>query len=172
MKLPKPEIYVIYTGRRKTGPESISFAGEFFPGQECCVDIEIKMIYDGKKGDVISQYVEFMRVFDEQVKIYGLVEKAVRETIRICRDRNVLKKYLENRESEVVDIMVTLFSQEEVWDMRERSIRREVAEEVAIKTTIEDGKEYSVPRQDILEKLKRKFGLSEADAYKMLELYW
>lgn len=130
LELPKPEIYVIYTGKRRTKPESISFAHEFFHGQKCCLDIEVKMIYDGKKGDVISQYVEFTRIFDEQVKMYGLVEKAVRETICICRDRNVLKSYLERRESEVVDIMITLFSQEEVWDMRERSIRREAAEEV------------------------------------------
>lgn len=67
-----------------------------------------------------------------------------------------------------MDIMITLFSQEEVWDMRERSIRREVA----IKTTVEDGQEYGATRQDVLKKLKCKFGLSETDAQKMLELYW
>lgn len=127
--LPKPEIYVIYTGNRKTKPESISLAEEFFPGEECCLDVKIRMIYDGKKGDIINQYVTFTKIFDEQVKKYGLVEKAVRETIRICRDRNVLKKYLDGRESEVVDIMITLFSEEEIWDMQIRSVRREAAEE-------------------------------------------
>ena len=64
--------------------------------------------------------------------------------------------------------MITLFSQEEVWDMRERSTRREVA----IKTTVEAGQDYGVSRQDVLRKLKRKFELSESDAQKMLELYW
>lgn len=48
--LPKPEIYVIFTGSRKKRPESISFAEEFFPGEECCLDVKIRMIYDGKKG--------------------------------------------------------------------------------------------------------------------------
>ncbi len=132
--LPKPEIYVIYTGSRKKRPESISFAEEFFPREECCLDVKINMIYDGKKGDIISQYVTFTKIFDEQVKKYGLVEKAVRETIRICRDRNVLKKYLEGRESEVVDIMITLFSQEEVWDMQIRSERKKAAEKAAVET--------------------------------------
>ena len=125
--LPKPEIYVIYTGSRKKRPESISFAEEFFPEEECCLDVKINMIYDGKKGDIINQYVTFTKIFDEQVKKYGLVEEAVRETIRICRDRNILKKYLEGRESEVVDIMFTLFSQEEVWDMQMRSKEKETA---------------------------------------------
>lgn len=67
-----------------------------------------------------------------------------------------------------MDIMITLFSQEEVWDMRERSIRQEVA----IKTMVKDGQEYGATRQNVLKKLKCKFGLSETDAQKMLELYW
>ena len=36
------------------------------------------------------------------------------ETIRICKDRNVLKEYLENREKEVVDMMMTLFDDEQI----------------------------------------------------------
>lgn len=128
LKLPKPELYVIYTGKRKKRPEYISYAEEFFHEQECCVDIKVKMIYDGKAGDIINQYVSFTKVFDDQVKTYGLTEKTVRETIRICMSRNILKKYLESRESEVVDIMLTLFSQEEVWDMQVRSKQKEAAE--------------------------------------------
>ena len=149
--LPKPEIYVIYTGSRKKRPESISFAEEFFSGQECCLDVKINMIYDGKKGDIINQYVTFTKIFDEQVKKYGLVEEAVRETIRICRDRNILKKYLEGREREVVDIMIT---------------------ETAIKTTIVDGRDYGIPMEDIVMKLRCKYELSEMDAKKKIELYW
>ena len=128
LKLPKPELYVIYTGNRKKRPEYISYAEEFFSEQECCVDIKVKMIYDGKAGDIINQYVSFTKVFDDQVKTYGLTEKTVRETIRICMSRNILKKYLESRESEVVDIMLTLFSQKEVWDMQVRSKQKEAAE--------------------------------------------
>ncbi len=46
--IPKPELYVIYTGDRKTQPE-------------------------------------------------GRTKTAVRETIRICKDSNVLKEYLESK---------------------------------------------------------------------------
>lgn len=166
--LPKPEIYVIFTGSRKKRPESISFADEFFPGEECCLDVKIRMIYDGKKGDIINQYVTFTKIFDEQVKKYGLVEKAVRETIRICRDRNVLKRYLERRESEVVDIMLTLFSQEEVWDMHVRSERKEAA----IKTTIEDSKYFGATKQDTVLRLREKFNIPQDEADEMIKEYW
>lgn len=37
---------------------------------------------------------------------------AVTKTIRICKDRNVLKEYLLEREKEVVTIMVSLLDEE------------------------------------------------------------
>ena len=77
------------------------------------------MIYDGTvseetgEGDIINQYVIFTKVCNEQVKLYGRTKKAILETIRICKDRNVLKEYLESREKEVVDIMMVLYDEEE-----------------------------------------------------------
>ena len=43
------------------------------------------------------------------------MKKAILESILICKDRNVLKEYLENREQEVVDIMMTLFDDEQIF---------------------------------------------------------
>ena len=112
MILPKPELYVIYTGERKERPEWISLSEEFFPGQDCFVDVKVRMLYDGKKGDILNQYVTFTKIYNEQVKQQGRTREAVLETIRICKDRKILKEYLEGREKEVVDIMMTLFDQE------------------------------------------------------------
>ena len=36
------------------------------------------------------------------------------EAIRICKDRNVLSEYLGRKESEVVDIMMVLYDEEEI----------------------------------------------------------
>ena len=103
---------MIYTGERSERPEWISLSEEFFPGQDCFVDVKVKMLYDGKKGDILNQYVTFTKIYNEQVKKYGRTRKAVLETIHICKDSNILKEYLKNREKEVVDIMMTLFDQE------------------------------------------------------------
>ena len=112
MSLPKPELYVIYTGERKERPEWIFLSEEFFPGQECFVDVKVRMLYDGKEGDILNQYVTFTKIYNEQVKEYGRTKEAVLETIRICKNRKILKEYLESREKEVVDIMMALFDQE------------------------------------------------------------
>ncbi len=114
VKMPMPEIYVIFTGERKTRPSEISLSQEFFGGKDCGIDVKVKMIYDGKEGDIINQYVIFTKVCNEQMKKYGRTRKAVLEAIRICKDRNVLSEYLSSKESEVVDIMMVLYDEEEI----------------------------------------------------------
>ena len=114
VQIPMPELYVIYTGDRKTKPSEISLSKEFFAGKECCLDVKVKMIYDGKEGDIINQYVLFTKVCNEQIALYGRTQKSILEAIRICKDRNVLREYLESREKEVVDIMMVLYDNEEI----------------------------------------------------------
>ena len=48
------------------------------------------------------------------MKLYGRSKKAIVEAIRICKDKNVLKEYLESKESEVLDIMIVLYDEEEI----------------------------------------------------------
>lgn len=113
MELPKPEIYVIFTGERKNHPEYISLKDEFWGG-DAVVDAKIKVIYDGQPGDIINQYVTFTRVTNDQMKKYGRTQKAAEETIRICINEDVLADYLIEKEVEVMDIMTALFDEEEV----------------------------------------------------------
>ena len=70
--------------------------------------------YGEGEGDIITQYVMFCKVLKEQVKLHGMTRKALRETIRLCKDLGVLREYLEKREVEVMDIMTMLFDQETV----------------------------------------------------------
>ena len=114
IRLPKPEMYVIYTGDRKERPEYISLAEEFFGGQNVFLDAKVKVLYGSDEGDIISQYVTFTKVYDEQRKLHGRTRKAVTETIRICKDKNVLKEYLEEREKEVENIMLAMYDEQEI----------------------------------------------------------
>lgn len=110
--VPRPELYVIYTGDRKTRPEWIRLSEEFFEGNKEFLEVNVKVLYGEGKDDIISQYVDFTKVYNEQVKLHGKTREAVLETIRICKDRNVLKEYLSGREKEVISIMMGLFDQE------------------------------------------------------------
>ena len=134
LKMPAPELYVIYTGARKSGPGEISLSEEFFDGKETCLDVKVKMIYDGKEGDIINQYVRFTKVCNEQVSLYGRTRKAIKETIRICKDSDVLREYLENKEQEVLDMLMELYDQEEVLKSYVQSEKYEAVEEAAKET--------------------------------------
>lgn len=131
LKMPKPELYVIYTGNKKERPEEISFSEEFFGGEDICIDVKAKIIYDGREDDIIHQYVTFTKVCQEQVSIHGRTRKAIQEAIRISKDRNVLKEYLENKEKEVVNMMMELYDQEEVMRSYVRSKEHDTKVETA-----------------------------------------
>ncbi len=134
LKMPKPEIYVIYVGDRKTRPEEISLSEEFFEGKDICIDVRVKMIYDGKNGDIINQYVVFTKICNEQVAVHGRTREAVQEAIRICKERNVLKEYLSSREKEVVDMLMELYDEQEVIRSYVESEKYEVENATKIAT--------------------------------------
>lgn len=132
IKLPRPELYVIYTGDRKERTEYISLADEFFEGQKTFLDAKIKVLYGSGQGDIISQYVTFTKVYDEQRKLHGRTRKAVTETIRICKDKNVLKEYLEEREKEVENIMLAMYDEKEILREYIESERYDTEKEMAV----------------------------------------
>lgn len=132
IRLPKPEMYVIYTGDRKERPEYISLAEEFFGGQNVFLDAKIKVLYGSDESDIISQYVTFTKVYDEQRKLHGRTRKAVTETIRICKDKNVLKEYLEEREKEVENIMLAMYDEKEILLEYIESERYDTEKEMAV----------------------------------------
>ena len=132
IKLPRPELYVIYTGDRKERTEYISLADEFFEGQKTFLDAKIKVLYGSGQGDIISQYVTFTKVYDEQRKLHGRARKAVTETIRICKDKNVLKEYLEEREKEVENIMLAMYDEKEILLEYIESERYDTEKEMAV----------------------------------------
>jgi len=114
VKMPKPELYIIYTGNKGRKPDTITLSKEFFDGADIDIEIRAKVIYESATEDIINQYIIFCKVFDEQKKLYGMTEQTVKETIRICKDRNILKEYLISREKEVVTIMMSLFDDEQI----------------------------------------------------------
>ena len=131
VNMPTPELYVIFTGERKNIPDTISLSKEFFDGAKIAIDAELKVLYQENEKDIIGQYIIFSKVYNEQRKLYGSTKQAVTETIRICKDRNVLRQYLLDREKEVVTIMMSLFDEEEIMKTFIKSERNEAAQESA-----------------------------------------
>ena len=162
IKLPKVEAYVVYTGGKEDCPETLSLNDLYWDGDEnYAINVRVKVIRDGRRGDIINQYVGFVKVLNEQVKIHGKTTKAIEETIRICKERNILREYLQKREPEVKRIMITLFSQEQIQEYYGEEKRREGWEEARAefgKREAEFGK-----REAEFDKREAEFGKREAE---------
>lgn len=127
--LPKPELYVIYTGERKDKKSVLSLSEEFFDGaKDLQLDIKVKMLYGGER-DIISQYVDFAKVCNDQVQKYGYTRKTIEEILRICIDKDVLAQYLRERKVEIMDIMTALFNEDEVFRRYSMRVQKELMQQ-------------------------------------------
>lgn len=131
-------------GDRKTRPEWIRLSDEFFEGNKKFLEVNVKVLYGEGKDDIISQYVDFTKVYNEQVKLHGKTRKAVLETIRICKDRNVLREYLSGREKEVINIMMGLFDQEKAIEQFGNEKKEEGRAEGRLEGRLEGKKEAAI----------------------------
>lgn len=168
VEIPKPELYVVYTGTHKNLPEYLTLQDDFFGGEDISVNARVKVISSSGSDDIINQYIIFTQVLDEQVKIHGREIIAVEETIRICKDRNVLKEYLESREKEVISIMEALYNEQEVMDRYIASREKESEIKATVKAYHRFGRNISEAIEDII----AQFGLSETSAEAKAKQYW
>ena len=110
VKLPKPELYVVYTGDDKKAPETVSFSDDYFDG-DSPIDLKVKIL--SKVDTTISgQYIGFCKVYNEQKKLFGNTLKCIEETIRICLEKGYLPNYLSEHREEVITMMSELFDEQ------------------------------------------------------------
>ena len=109
VKLPTPELYVIYSGPIRK-PDVISLSEDFFGGSP---DIELKVHVLSEVDDTLpGQYIGFCKVFDEQRKLHSDGLTVAKETYRICIEKGYLSEFMKVHEREVIDMMYELFDEE------------------------------------------------------------
>ena len=72
VRMPKPELYVIFTGNKGRKSDKILLSEEFFNGADIDIEVKAKVIYESYTDDIINQYIIFCKVFNEQTKQHGL----------------------------------------------------------------------------------------------------
>ena len=169
--VPKPEFYVVYTGERKTRPKTINLADQFFEGKASGIDVTVNVLY-GETDDIIGEYVTFTKVYNEQCKIHGRTEQAVRETIRICKDTNVLKEYLESREKEVIDMMVTLFDEEKIMKAHDKTILEKGISQGVVEGIVKMCKRYNGTILEAIDQVMEELDYNEETATREVKKYW
>ena len=173
VEIPRPELYVVYTGDRKEIPEALYLSG-LYQGAGSA-EVEVKVLRDDGTGDILDQYVRFCKIADEQREKYGLTQQAIDETIRICIAENVLAPFLASRQKEVLEIMVTLFDQEKIAEIHDYNVAkaaRQEGREEGIRAMVSTLRSMSVEQKQIAQKLVEQFGLLPQAAEEKVKQYW
>lgn len=181
VEIPRPELYVVYTGDRKEIPETLRLS-DLYQGAGSA-EVEVKVLRDDGTGDILDQYVRFCKIADEQREKYGLTQQAIDETIRICIAENVLAPFLASRQKEVLEIMVTLFDQEKIAEIHDYNVAkaarqeghqlgREEGREEGIRAVVGTLRSMSVEQKQIAQKLVEQFGLLPQAAEEKVKQYW
>lgn len=117
----------------------------------------------------MDQYILFCKIFDEQKAMYPDDKPlAVRETIRICIERDILKEYLLSRREEVATIMLTFLDQQAAMNEMVENEKRKAMIQATIETYQEVGKNFA----DVIALLAEKFGLTESASKRFVNQYW
>lgn len=122
--MPIPELYVLYTGRKKIKEKVLSLNKEYF-NNKAPIDLKVKVIVNAKKNSILYQYIEFSKVTDSLIQKHGYKKATAEKIVNSCIKKNILKEYLNDRKKEVVDIMGILFDQ----DIITRNYENEIFEE-------------------------------------------
>ena len=162
VKLPKPELYVLYTGNKVIKEKEISFKKEFF-NNKCPVDIRIKVITIKNSSKILKEYIKFTKVLDKNNKEYGYTKKSITETIKYCIEHKILKEYLKEYKKEVYNIMTSVYDQKTATDMygNERYA-----------TGLLEGREEGMQQgeMDAFVKIYKRGLIKELDAARMLNI--
>ena len=177
VEIPRPELYVVYTGDREAVPETLRLS-DLYQGVGSA-EVEVKVLRDDGTGDILDQYVRFCKIADEQREKYGLTQQAIDETIRICIAENVLAPFLASRQKEVLEIMVTLFDQEKIAEIHDYNVAKaarqeghQLGREEGIRAMVSTLRSMSVEQKQIAQKLVEQFGLLPQAAEEKVKQYW
>ena len=116
--IPKIKLYTIYTGEEKYKDHDIHL-NELMKENDIKADIQmkVKVICQKEKTGILGQYIIFTKILKEQRKLHKSPKQAIKETIKICINEDILKEYLMLKKMEVEEMVTTLMSQEEMIDM-------------------------------------------------------
>ena len=130
--LPKPELYVVYTGNSGKVSDEISFRNTYFDGV-APIEVVVKVLKVLDKNTLYGQYIAFSKVYDGQRKIYKNKIECIRNTLDICIKEGYLRDFLEQHRQEVVTMLSSLFdelAQREQYDIAVKAESKAEGEEL------------------------------------------
>jgi len=141
-KIPKPEFIVLYNGEKKHPDYKVLKLSDAFKDIEGLkvadsdvipleLVVQVYNVNHGhnseilKRSETLDEYSMFIDKIREYQKEEDSLEKAARSAIIYCIENNILKDYLEAHASEVLNMLLTEWNQDEAIEVAREEGREE-----------------------------------------------
>ena len=160
ISIPWPEFYVLYNGINPFPDEQIMHLSDLYEKPQTLglpenayplLELEVKVINinEGRNGEIVNrckklaEYSAFMAKVRTFWKETGNLEEAIKSAIKYCQKHDILKKFLEIHGSEVLNMLLTLTTEDAIAYAREEGLEEglEVGLEKGLERGREEGKE-------------------------------
>jgi len=141
-KIPKPEFIILYNGEKKQPDYKVLKLSDAFKDIEGLkvadsdvipleLVVQVYNVNHGhnseilKRSETLDEYSMFIDKIREYQKEEDSLEKAARSAIIYCIENNILKDYLEAHASEVLNMLLTEWNQDEAIEVAREEGREE-----------------------------------------------
>jgi len=115
--IPKIKLFVVYTGDKMMQDHDLYLKDVMVENDIMSdIDMKVRVLCTGSKKSILGQYILFTRVYTKQKKECKDIETAVKNTIEICMNDDILKEYLDYRKMEVQEMITAFMTQEEAFE--------------------------------------------------------
>ena len=115
--IPKIKLFVVYTGDKLMQDHDLYLSDIMVENDIVSdIDMKVRVLCTGSKESILRQYILFTQIFSKQKKECKDIETAVKKTIEICMDDEILKEYLDYRKMEVQEMITAFMTQEEAFE--------------------------------------------------------
>ena len=115
--IPKIKLFVVYTGDKMMQDHDLYLKDVMVENDIISdIDMKVRVLCTGNKKSILGQYILFTRVYTKQKKECKDIETAVKNTIEICMNDEILKEYLDYRKMEVQEMITAFTTQEEAFE--------------------------------------------------------
>ena len=115
--IPKIKLFVVYTGDKMMQDHDLHLKDVMVENDIISdIDMKVRVLCTGNKSSILGQYILFTQIYSKQKKECKDIETAVKNTIEICMNDEILKGYLDYRKMEVQEMITAFTTQEEAFE--------------------------------------------------------
>ena len=140
VQFPKPEFYMVYTGKGDC-PEYLKLSDAFANGGKSALELVITVYKEDNAEGIIKEFISLISLIKASVANGITMEEAVKTAIKKYRSGYEISDYFDGRE-DVFEMLGEALTLEEMLDLRDeanaRVITQRVTEQVTEQMTIQD----------------------------------